>query len=422
MREFGQYLVAPSAYLDCLSLWGIVGVGVMAVVLGSIRSRVLRVLAPRFTTWAVVASLAVGGLASVASTLVLTSSALLYTHLMVQSASATGATSANHTNRDFSSSGSVPTNTATIRNAPSPTPQAKGFVPRVPVRVPFNPTQDAAGIPRVLVNDDTRGTTKGIPWQLAHSREPTSSAGSPSPPPGSARASEVAQKDADSVNRPSQNIRQIRPPVIGGKNAGVVMLLLLVIGFGYAYLDSSVGLLQTMGCASAGIGLPEELAKAYVGLLLVSWMGVKTVTHLPQFRREVLAAFGLAGLGFGALEAFKYFGEYAAAAVPPYVYLVRAAWCVPLHGAWSILVGVALLRLVAQEKLKAGGENIVTPVVIACIPLAITHGVYDAFCTHDSSLLWAVGCVSFAAAAGFLCYECRVVRDDTCAQLANEPH
>jgi len=180
----------------------------------------------------------------------------------------------------------------------------------------------------------------------------------------------------------------------------VIVVLICVIGAGYACSALDLGFWGHFVSMSCGIGLPEELTKAAAGLLvLYTFFDTRSVSP-GSFRRFVLAAFGLAGLGFGAGEAIKYFGVYAHHDVGLFCYLIRGTWCVTLHGAWTLLVGAALAGALPQDPsaLKDKGQEIFFALLFACIPLAIAHGLYDAFCFHDGVGALVVGCVSLVAA------------------------
>lgn len=182
----------------------------------------------------------------------------------------------------------------------------------------------------------------------------------------------------------------------------VVCILLFVIGAGYAFTLLKLSFWGSFLAMSAGVGLPEELTKAATGLLLLYLLFDTRSLSQIQFRRTVLVAFGIAGLGFGAGESLKYFGVYASEQTPAFFYIVRAVWCVTLHGAWTLIVGAILANLLPQdaEALKAKKEDIFFMMLLACIPSAIAHGLYDACCLQESLLLWIVGGVSLIVAMG----------------------
>ncbi|MGQ9562145.1 MAG: PrsW family glutamic-type intramembrane protease [Thermogutta sp.] len=182
----------------------------------------------------------------------------------------------------------------------------------------------------------------------------------------------------------------------------VVCILLFVIGAGYAFTLLKLTFWGSFLAMSAGVGLPEELTKAATGLVLLYLLfDTKSLSRI-QFRRTVLVAFGIAGLGFGAGESLKYFGAYASEQASLVFYTGRATWCVMLHGAWTLIVGAILANLLPQdaEALKAKKEDIFFMVLLACIPSAIAHGLYDACCLQESLLPWIVGGISLIAAMG----------------------
>jgi hypothetical protein len=157
---------------------------------------------------------------------------------------------------------------------------------------------------------------------------------------------------------------------------------------------------------SCGVGLPEELAKAAVGLLILYAFFDTQSLSPANFRRLVLAAFAVAGLGFGAGEAIKYFGVYAHNNLDLFHYLVRATWCVMLHGAWTLLIGVILVYILPLPQelsaLKDKAEEVFFGLLCASIPVAVVHGLYDACCVHDGVATWLVGGVSLLLAVIFI--------------------
>ncbi len=114
-----------------------------------------------------------------------------------------------------------------------------------------------------------------------------------------------------------------------GLVAIVICILLLVIGAGYAFTVLKLGFWGSFAAMTAGVALPEELTKAAAGLLVLYMVfDTKPLSEI-QFRRAILAAFGIAGLGFGAGEALKYFGVYAHEDAGLFWYGVRAVWVLP---------------------------------------------------------------------------------------------
>jgi len=188
----------------------------------------------------------------------------------------------------------------------------------------------------------------------------------------------------------------------------VVVSLALIIGAGYACTLLQLGFWGSFAAMSAGVALPEELTKAAAGLLILYLLFDTKSLSQVQFRRAVLAAFGIAGLGFGAGEALKYFGTYAQQDADIFWYGVRAVWCVTLHGAWTLLVGAMLTSFLSQDPTSLRNKKAATfyMLLLASILTAIAHGLYNTFCMQDSDIAWVVGglsiFVALASIEGFL--------------------
>ncbi|HIC89893.1 MAG TPA: PrsW family intramembrane metalloprotease, partial [Anaerolineae bacterium] len=180
----------------------------------------------------------------------------------------------------------------------------------------------------------------------------------------------------------------------------VVGIILLAIGAGYAFTALELGFAGDFAAMSAGVALPEELTKAAAGLAILYLLFQTKDMSPTQFRRSVLAAFGIAGLGFGAAEALKYFGAYATQDAGVFIYAVRAVWCVTLHGSWTLIVGAILCSSLPQDpqELEKKGTDVFYAVLLACIPMLLAHGLYNACCEHAGILLWIVGGLSMFAA------------------------
>lgn len=186
-----------------------------------------------------------------------------------------------------------------------------------------------------------------------------------------------------------------------GQVAIVCGILLLVVGAGYAFTLLKLSFWGSFAAMSAGVGLPEELTKAAAGLLVLYLLFDTKSLSQTQFRRAVLAAFGIAGLGFGAGEALKYFGVYAHEHAGVFWYGVRAVWCVTLHGAWTLLVGAMLANSLPQDPKALENKKAETffMVLLASVPMAIVHGLYNACCEHAEVLSpWTVGLISILVA------------------------
>lgn len=180
----------------------------------------------------------------------------------------------------------------------------------------------------------------------------------------------------------------------------LVCILLLIIGSGYAFTMLDLSFEYSFGAMSTGIGLPEEIAKAGTGLLLLYILFDTKRLSIIQFRRAVLVAFGIAGLGFGAGEALKYFGSYADQNASPFIYGLRAVWCVSLHGAWTLLVGAMLATSLPlnPSELKTNFADSVGIIPFFCVPIALIHGLYNTLCQHGENGCWLVGGLSLLAA------------------------
>jgi len=172
--------------------------------------------------------------------------------------------------------------------------------------------------------------------------------------------------------------------------------LLLIIGAGYAFAALELSFEYSFGAMSTGVGLPEEIAKAGTGLVLLYILFDTKHLSIIQFRRTVLVAFGIAGLGFGAGEALKYFGNYADQNASPFIYCVRAVWCVSLHGAWTLLVGTMLATSLPlnPSEVKINFADSIGVFLIVCVPIALIHGLYNTLCLRGDDTCWLVGGLS----------------------------
>ena len=122
-------------------------------------------------------------------------------------------------------------------------------------------------------------------------------------------------------------------------------------------------------------------------------------------------AFLVGGLSYGAGEAIFYFHVYAGASVPTWIYLMRAVWCVCLHGTWACLTGIVAtiagllfekwwgLRDYLAASIEGGQLSLICEIpvyILFCRPAVILHGLYDAACIHDEATAYVVGGISFA--------------------------
>jgi len=323
MQRAGQFLVEPSEFLGWFNALGIVAVGVMLFTLFNLRENYLLRLSPGVTEEKFVTGLGVGGALSIVSTLLLTTTSLMFFGTVVEL-----------TGED--------------------------------------------------VNQD-RARVAGIDQNRYQSTRPNTA---------------LVHVGARGLGAASKNK--------AGQVAIVVGILLLVVGAGYAFTVLKLGFWGGFAAMSAGVALPEELTKAAAGLLVLYMIfDTKSLSEI-QFRRAVLAAFGIAGLGFGAGEALKYFGAYAHEDAGPFLYVVRAVWCVTLHGAWTLIVGAMLATSLPQDPKTLENKKADTffMLLLASVPTAIAHGLYNTCCEHGEVLLWVVGglsiFVAMAAIEGFL--------------------
>lgn len=181
-----------------------------------------------------------------------------------------------------------------------------------------------------------------------------------------------------------------------GKYLSLITGVLLVVGAGYAYTLLELPFLESFMAMSAGVGFPEELTKIAAGLLVLYYIfDVKELTP-KQFYPKVLVAFGLAGLGFGAVEALKYFGAYAEAGEGLVSHLLRAVFCVTLHGSWTLTSGAILSSFLTPqvEQLQRDKLDTAYRVCLAAIPSALCHGLYNTLAFRNSALCFVVGAVS----------------------------
>lgn len=191
------------------------------------------------------------------------------------------------------------------------------------------------------------------------------------------------------------------------------IILLAVVGGGYAFTLFDLTFWPSFAAMSAGVGFPEELAKAAAGMLVL--YAVFTPQNLPKidFRRTVLVAFGTAGIGFGVFEALKYFGAYRAVDAGIFWYIMRATWCVTLHGAWTLIAGALLVRALPRNAgaIAHKWNNMLLQLVGVAIATAIIHGLYNAACMQGGLLPWLTGGLSIIAAA--------IVVGDACTEKSS---
>ena len=196
-----------------------------------------------------------------------------------------------------------------------------------------------------------------------------------------------------------------------GKAAGVaaiiaiVVVLLLAIGAGYAFTAIDLPFWGHSLAYIAGVGLPEELAKAIAGVVLCNIVCRARPANgqlIAGDRKTLTICMLVAGLGFGAGESLKYFSEYSAGGLGLDAFVLRATWCVVLHSSWCVLAGVLLDLANKSVKASEGAGALLIPFIMAVIPSAVLHGIYDASLLHVPNLGWIVGGASILMAARIL--------------------
>jgi hypothetical protein len=197
--------------------------------------------------------------------------------------------------------------------------------------------------------------------------------------------------------------------------------LALILGMGYAESLAPRSFGEHIFSFVAGVGLLEELVKGLLGMLLACLVILGGSEPRPDARKPWLLAYAgvaflAAGMTYGAGEAIYYFQVYAGEGAPWWAYLVRAVWCVCLHGAWGaftgVLAGLAGIAYHGMEKEPAppspapwdriGEAQLDARLalgagIMLCLPAAILHGLYDAACLHDNTIALMLGGVSLAA-------------------------
>ena len=175
----------------------------------------------------------------------------------------------------------------------------------------------------------------------------------------------------------------------------VLLLLVLLVGAGYAFSAIEAPLLIHIPACIVGIGLLEEGCKCLAALILFSTL------YAPKGLKRSTSPFVIAGLGFGGGEALHYFGAYNLFEYGFATYLGRVLWCIPLHVAWALIAGDMIVRgfsrtiftrMVCISDLKKD-DNYLT-LLVCLAPAAALHGIYDALCFHNNPLSFVVGSVS----------------------------
>jgi hypothetical protein len=175
---------------------------------------------------------------------------------------------------------------------------------------------------------------------------------------------------------------------------GIVLLVMLfLIGGGYAYMDTHSPLLLQFIVVTLGVGIAEESSKLLVGFLAYRFLRPKSQ---GSARMIFLYFTALAGLAFGTGEAFCYFYQYQQADAGFFSYLVRVAWCVPLHMVWAIISATIFYDkfLSGSTEPKRKPSDMVLVFLLTIAPSAIMHGVYDSFAFRGMKAMWFFGAVS----------------------------
>ncbi len=196
------------------------------------------------------------------------------------------------------------------------------------------------------------------------------------------------------------NILQAARPVMhggGGRNLigkFIFLILAYIVGWGYSQSLQDVTFGEHVLSFTVGVGILEELVKAFValGLCHCLWGDGFQIKKNPG---RLAFAFAITGLCFGVGEAIHYFQVYAAAGADWSYYLLRGSWCVLLQASWSCLVAVGLTIL--RFDLGSDYRRRVDPWVnggkflLACTPSVLLHGIYDACALHETGGMWLLG-------------------------------
>lgn len=172
--------------------------------------------------------------------------------------------------------------------------------------------------------------------------------------------------------------------------------LAYLVGWGYSRSFQPDTLEEHILSSTVGAGVLEELVKACIGVLFGAYL-FNPYSGWEKSARRLALAFTAAGISFGAGEALFYFQVYSSTEASPVAYMLRAVWCVLLHGAWSLLT--ALFLYAFRFRMSPGAPRswfgAKTALFIACcLPAALLHGIYVACCLHT---------VAGAVVAGGLC-------------------
>jgi RsiW-degrading membrane proteinase PrsW (M82 family) len=179
------------------------------------------------------------------------------------------------------------------------------------------------------------------------------------------------------------------------RGRGIVVLLFYIVKFiGYSYraaLDPQNGFLLSFMGFTCGVGLCEELCKAFPIILFLR--------AKPHCGWRAACAVGLAsGVGFGVSEGVTYAADSYNGIAEGMLYLVRFASCVALHAIWAGSVALVINRnqdYVGGDGFDWGdaGNFILHYLAIAMI----LHGLYDTLLKKDYEIAaLAVAVASFA--------------------------
>jgi RsiW-degrading membrane proteinase PrsW (M82 family) len=175
----------------------------------------------------------------------------------------------------------------------------------------------------------------------------------------------------------------------------VLWIAAYIIGWGYSRSLEPDSFVEHIFSFSLGAGVVEKLIKGFAGLfffffVLRGYSQDKYGCETKSVPRTALA-FTLAGLSFGAGEAIFYFQVYSSLGSEPSIYILRAVWCVLLHGTWSFLTGV-LFGVVDSPGGPPQSDAVAWAMLVgSLLPAVLLHGIYDACCVHSVTAMWVTG-------------------------------
>ena len=197
--------------------------------------------------------------------------------------------------------------------------------------------------------------------------------------------------------------------VHGGGKIAILILIAKFIAFSYnAAMDPENGFILSFVGFTCGVGLCEELCKAFPI--------VKHFTKTAKLDVYGALAWGLAsGIGFGVSEGIHYAAEYNGVSGGE-IYIIRFVSCVALHAIWCGAVGIALHR---NQNSFQGGESAwemaIPIIIILSVPMTL-HGLYDTLLKRDMSG-WAV--VTAIASFVWLVYQIERARQEHEPSIGN---